>query len=123
MAITDRLRTASIRRETEGDDGYGGLVETEAELLDNVLAEIWPITPTDRHMLMQKFGAEVDRAAALFEGTLHDGDDAASSVQRNDIIRFSSTERFQILGLHKIRGRTGNVGWYSVLVMEAPEEA
>lgn len=122
MSLNSRLRDAAVHRETEADDGYGGMVESDAEVLANVRAEVWPVAFWDREALVQQIGVEIDRNAVVYKGTLADGNQAASGVRIWDILRFASDERYQVLGLHPVRVRGGRIDHYSILVMEAEDE-
>lgn len=122
MSMESRLRDASVRRETEVDDGFGAETTTEAEVLANVKCEVFPVSPWDREALVQKFGIEIGRAAILYKGALADGAQLAEDVGRWDIIRFTSTERYQVLGTHPVRGGAGVIHHYSLLLMQANEE-
>lgn len=121
MSLQSRLRQASVHRETE-TLSYGAKTHTDAEVLSNVLCEVWPVSFWDREALVQEIGIEIDRNAVVYKGALADGDSPASSVRQWDIIRFASDERYQVLGTHPVRTRGGRIHHYSILVMEAEDE-
>ena len=113
MSFKARLfKTATVERSSEGDDGFGGITKTEAEVSTGYEFHLFNITPVDREVLATRFGI-VD-FAVIMKGV----GPWLSTMQNNDILQVSASEKYRILAISPMYGR-GSTPHHVSLVIQA----
>ena len=113
MSFESRLfKTGSVERVTEADDGFGGTTKVETEVVAALGFHAFNITPWDREVVTTLYGVEpssvVLKASAGWNAT----------VQNTDVIQVSATEKYRILSISPMYGRSSTPKHMSMLLQE-----
>lgn len=100
MGRSTRYRaTAAVKRVAQTSDGYGGLTTSETTVVTAYKFAYWNVAEWDREALVERYGLETDAALRLGTG------DYNSTLQNNDILDISSSDRWQVLATNEVWGR------------------
>ena len=118
MAISSRYPvTATIKRLTDEDDGYGGLKPSESTIVTSFKCMLFNMTPFDRETLITTMG--LDKSTVLYKVVA----DWNSSIQNNDVFEVSSAERYRVWGVQSIRGGRDNGAIHHMTLILYQEKA
>lgn len=117
MGFMQRLfKTASVRRIEDVSDGYGGLKPSECEVVPLYKFHYFNMTPWDREAMITKYGAE--SGAVMLKGT----GEYSSELQELDILQVSASERYRVMSIMSMQGRSATPHHVSLVLMEADTE-
>ena len=113
MSLAARLfKTGSVERVTEADDGYGGTTKVETEVVAALKFHVYNITPWDREALSTRWGFESN--AVIFKAS----SEYNATVQNLDVLQVSGTEKYRILSISPMYGRSSTPQHLSMLLQQ-----
>ena len=117
MGFNQRLfKTATIRRPEDISDGYGGLYPSETEIVAEYKFHAFNMTPWDREAMLTKYGAEPNAVMLKGTGEFH------ADLAELDILEVSASERWRVMSVMPMYGRTDTAHHVSLVLMDAGAE-